>query len=286
MEILFKPNKYYGIRDPIVLQDINGVPQKVDNKYIIIFNARTEKYESSNSETFPLISYSKDFKSWTEPKLLFKDGKYTAVGSIIKKNNIYYIFYSVNTKQGFKYAITKNLIDFEINNSFIFEQQNFKQINLMGLPFVTEVNNKYICLFEGFTKNGFRIFGAESNNLNTWTPINQGNPIYNGINYYEVLGQANPSLYKIENDYLIFYNGKDGSQKWHGSYLITTDFINYKSLKNPILDCGKIKNSNRIEGLRLIKINNDYEIIFFILPSFDSYKDGNIYIKFINITEK
>ena len=71
-------------------------------------------------------------------------------------------------------------------------------------------------------------------------------------------------------------------------YLVSVFKVNHTTVKhtNNMISNIVIKNSNRIEGLRLIKINNDYEIIFFILPSFDSYKDGNIYKKFINITEK
>ena len=57
--------------------------------------------------------------------------------------------------------------------------------------------------------------------------------IYNGINEYEVLGQVNPSLYKINDKYMLFYNGKNKNEKWSGSYLVTNDFINYKSLKTP-----------------------------------------------------
>tara|TARA_B100000963_G_scaffold356726_1_gene377439 strand:- start:3271 stop:4134 length:864 start_codon:yes stop_codon:yes gene_type:complete len=269
----------YGIRDPIIINNLSNTIE--DENFMLIFNCR--KYENNIQKTY--ISYINcndlSFNS-LKPKKLFQDSDYTAAGSIVKEKETYTIYYSTNTKKGFKSATSNDLKNWNKSNNYFLKISDFKNIYRMGLPYVTKINNIYYCIFEGLTRKGFHIYMATSNNANIWTPYNDGYPIYKNQYYYEKDGQANPSLYYINNKFIIFYNGCL-SDKWSGSYLITSDFKNYSSLHKPLIDVSKISNSYRIEGLRLITYKKKYILLFFILPTGDSYYKGDLYYSYLII---
>ena len=250
-----------------------------DENIMLIFNSR--KYENSIQKTNTFYISCKDLSANALiPKKLFQDGNYTATGSIIKENKTYTLYYSADTKKGFKSATTIDFTNWDKNNNYFLKISDFKNIYRMGLPYVTKINNIYYCIFEGMTKKGFHIYMATSNDNIAWIPYNNGYPIYNGQYYYEKEGQANPSLYYINQKFVIFYNGCI-SGKWSGSYLITDDFKNYVGLNNPLIDVNKIQGSYRIEGLRLIEYKKKKILLFFILPTRDSYYKGDIYYTYL-----
>ena len=276
--LVLENNNSYGIRDPHPLIDNNYTPIKIDGQYILYFNQRD--IVGGRYRTCPRVATSFDFKTWEINKNpVFIDGDYCAMGSVLLDNDAFYLYYSPDTKKGFKrikmddpYGSTD-----KTNEEFFLRVSQFNGISLMGLPFVSYIEDRYYCLFEGYTSSGFNIFMAESLDNQNWTPSNNGNPIYNYQHDFEIHGQANPSIYKIKNNFYLFYNGcRNGG--WSINFG-TSEGIMSKYQTNPKPLISSRKDLKRIEGARLIKTEGSYKILYFICPTNDSYKNGKIYIE-------
>ncbi len=206
MNPIFKQNKKYSYRDPAAYYE-NGV--------IYLFFSLVEK-DGSNQYFYVAASTSKDFVTWSEPKVLTdKDTSknYSSPGNVIKYKDEYYLcIQSYPRPNGEKYGNddsriytikSKDLIHWSAPE--ILMVKGDIPINDMGRmidPYILEDNGVFRCFFK---QNGVSF--SMSADLKHW----------------EFIGCTdcgeNVCVLKIDNEYLIFNSPENGI-----ALMKTTDF--------------------------------------------------------------
>ena len=273
---LLENKRSYGIRDPHPLVDNTYTPINIEGKYLLYFNERNKNKDSF--VTMPKVAVSKDCIKWKiqrDPVLV--DGNYCAMGSTLRINGRYIIYYASDVKKGFKYSISSNPFKWDdpLSSTYFLKPSQFKNIKYMGLPYVSYIKDHYYCSFEGMTNTGFKIFMASSTDGKNWDPLNNGNYVYEKKYPFECGGQGNPSFYFLNDKYFLFYNGFD-KIGWSINYG-TSKHIDgtYTTHSTPLIKNDK--SNRRVEGARLINKKGTYKMMYFICPTKDSYAESKIY---------
>ena len=273
-----------GIRDPTFLLTPDGYAVKENGLYILYYNGKQtidgNEYRKVGRATSP------DGIHWTKDpnNPIFSDTDYTAMASVIKKGDNDYIMYYKNSSGGFNYATSLDGVHWTPNttNAPILSPSDFGLSNI-ALPFVTQIGNTWYMVFEG-AGSVWNIYMATSSDGYSWTPVNNGNPIYTSDSGWDSYAQANPSLYEIDTGkYIICYNGETQANDWNLGILystsLTSGWTTWKN--NPILTKGTSGefDSVRMEGMRILKDDIRAPVLrlwYFGLDTTDSYQDGRI----------
>lgn len=288
---VLKPNAdwcRFGIRDPVFLTDMRGWPILENGKLVVFFNGR-DKPIPAGGVTRVGRAVAEDLDNWDiGDDFIFEDGAYAALGSAIKvEERDYRLFYSYDTASGFRLATSQDGLSWAAGTETLLTPEQFG-CSRIGLPFVYKAQSEWRMVFEGITKGGFRIFAACSENGVCWQPANGGAPLYAPeLGAWDDGGQANPSMLPrrdAEDDgCIILYNGQKAKDLTGWDIGVTTIYGAWsKATAAPgrrILERRQIPwKTTRLEGARWFfdnktKRNN---LLYFALPSEDSYKDGVI----------
>lgn len=280
----------FGVRDPMLLSFPNGDPARIDGSYHLYFNGRDAPLANSG-RTAVGHAVSSDLANWKiEPGPCFQDGDYTAAGSVvlIDRSN-YWMFYSPGTDVGFRRAVSADGKRWRPESKLIVQPSQYGCTRI-GLPYVIHVGGRWLMLFEGIRQGAFRIFAASSEDGIAWSPINDGQPVFlPPAGRWDAGGQANPALCKVVDStgryrWLMLYNGH-AEQQLHGWNIgvveaILDNRLDFKPTSAIILD-RTIHGSTahgRLEGARLVRSTPEggLQILYFDLPSADSYRGGTI----------
>jgi SAM-dependent methyltransferase len=159
-------------------------------------------------------------------------------------------------------------------------------VRRMGLPYVTRVGEVWYMVFEGMAPNRFNVYMAMSEDGLQWSPVNSGRPVRSTTDgTWDSFGRANPSLYEVpmpdgHRRYYIFYNGCSAPDAWDLGIMSATSIQGpWQSCAAPLLSRTQnaLWRNGRIEGARLIKLDEAARLIFFALPTNDSYAGGEIH---------
>jgi len=286
----------FGVRDPSLLIGKDNTPARIQGKYFLYFNGR-DKSLQEGGRTKVGMATSVDLREWeVAAQPCFSDGDYAAVGSVVMaRKDEYWMFYSHGTDIGFRRAYSQNGTQWQAEDCILLRPDQFN-CSRIGLPSVHYLNGKWGMVFEGITKNGFRVFGAASDNGTNWHPMNMGEPLYNAReDAWDGSAQANPYLFSCDsrqNRLLLLYNAYSVNDigGWDIGYVPTifeeslTCSADNSHLLLDRLVCGLP--AGRLEGPKLIKIpsTNEFLLYWFTLPSRDSYCGGTIRMANASIT--
>jgi predicted GH43/DUF377 family glycosyl hydrolase/ubiquinone/menaquinone biosynthesis C-methylase UbiE len=105
--------------------------------------------------------------------------------------------------------------------------------------------------------NAFRIWGATSEDMVTWTPINNGYPILSSTVGFESIGVADPHVYEHDKKLLMMYNGIGKDCHWRITLAEASisDFNFVRLTGNPILS-PKMPYDLHTVATFLVKPNN------------------------------
>ena len=286
----------FGLRDPILLTDRHGRPIIHKNRLTVYFNGRDKTLSDGGFTRVGGATCSTLLTDWSPNEgYIFEDGQYAAAGSVIQLSPTeFWLFYSFGTDLGFRRAASVDGKDWSIYSETLLQPEQF-DCTRIGLPFVIEHDGRWIMLFEGIFRGKFKIFGAESSDGLIWTPMNSAKPlIVPPSGNWDGSAQANPSLgFKVFPDGsiadILFYNGygEKNSGQWD---LAAAPFgMNGKSAAVPFLQKSQIHwPVHRLEGARFVSLDDAMEdrILFFSLPTADSYQGGVIGVAEIVFTQK
>lgn len=277
----------FGIRDPSPLTYPDGANVFNDiGGYTIYFNARNKAIQSNGKTIVGSIDVSPILEPSTAPRKTLENGGYCAQGSALKlASNSYKLFFSPDTQIGFKQANSSNGKSWKIETEALLCTTQYG-LNRMGLPFVRKFSEVWLMLFEGSIHGRFSIYMAISEDGERWYPANDGKTIYiPRASAWDEYAQANPSIYKeLQPDgrviYFILYNGCSEAHGWDIGLLRSYSIFGpWQPMSDPILRREKVNGlaRGRIEGARYVfHPDFDPKLIYFSLPSSDSYQGGYI----------
>ncbi len=216
--LIFEQNKKYSYRDPAAY---------IENGIIYLFFTLVEN-TSERQCFYVAMSQSKDFVTWTEPKILTeKDNlkNYSSPGNVIKYNGEYYLcLQTYPRKDGQIYGNensriytmkSKNLIRWD--KPVLLKVKGDipeKEMGRMIDPYILDDCDKFICFFK---QNGVSF--STSEDLVDWQ--------FQG---FADCGE-NVCVVKENDEYLIFNSPKNGI-----NIMSTKDFITFKKLRTLYLN--------------------------------------------------
>lgn len=287
----------YGVRDPSFLMDMEGNPvTDADGSLSLFFNARDNPILDGGITCVGVAKGNLGADWVIQPTPVFESGSYAAQGSVLQLAPDHFrMYYSPDTLRGFALASSVDGQNWESSRGQLILEPSAFGIRRMGLPFVRRVNNKWVMLFEGIHEGRFKIYMALSADGVSWEPSNQGRPIYDpSSSTWDAFGQANPSLCVQEHpdgetNYYILYNGCSAPHAWDIGILRAHSLQGpWETSSSPILCRGALNedDAGRVEGARLLGIPScQPRIIYFGLPTKDSYYGGQIRTASINFAE-
>lgn len=290
----------FGIRDPSILLSLDGTPIVDDHgRLTVYFNSRSAA-PSEGGITRIGLAMGNQAEGWSiRDRFIFEDGSYAAQGSVIKEErDSYLLYYSPDTAQGFRYATSKDGVNWQRNPSALCLSCPQFGVSRMGLPYVTCLDDRWYMVFEGIWNGRFRIFMASSMNGRDWQAENDGQPIYQPDETgWDVFAQANPSLYQARNGdgpgYFILYNGCASANNWEIGIMGAARLSGpWSAGQAPVLKRSQLSEwaCGRLEGARLLASDNEEhqnaQLLLFGLPTTDSYAQGKIATISLRIKEK
>ncbi len=278
----------FGIRDPSPLMEPDGKPVADSAGMLrLFFNAR-DRATGDGGATCVGVARGSSTVGWTlERTPAFACGAYAAQGSVLRLAPDHFrMYYSPDTRRGFALASSSDgQVWRQFGKELILEPHPFG-VQRMGLPYVRRWLDHWVMLFEGIEKGRFHIYLAYSADGITWKPGNRGQPIYlPAPDSWDRLGQANPSLYMEcrengQHSFFILYNGCSELHAWDVGILVAENLEGpWLPAAAPVLCRGgnSAWDAGRLEGARLIeRVGVQAEIVYFGLPSADSYAGGGI----------
>lgn len=274
-----------GIRDPLLLVDSDGNMVKEDGKYIMYYNGRDpgigagDRTKIGRATSVDMITWVKEA---TNP--VFADGNYTAAGCVVKRGTgdyIMYYAYDGSTKFNFATSVDGLIwVKNEVGNP-IMEIADFAGGVTMALPNVVEIDGVQYMVFELYISD-WQIYMMKSTNWVDWELV--GKLYTPALGYFDSLTQANPSLYKIADNYFILiYNGQKVQDSYDLAMLHSNNVESgWKKLQNvPVLYNGAdgLWDDTRIESGRVYRDSfgqPGMKLFYFGLPTNDSFNGGAI----------
>lgn len=282
----------YGIRDPMLVHSADSESCNAHGQFTGYFNARDREIDNGGRTVVGKFEFSLDYVAKVDQSACFSDGQYAAAGSVVRTpDGSLYLFYSPDTARGFAIATSTCGTQWERHDSIMLEPRDFGCTRI-GLPSVVFCGERWVMLFEGICNGAFRIFGAESDDLKSWIPMNNGKPLFHGSfeGNWDQRGQANPSLVRImdgfgEVRWFMCYNGESikESSGWDLGCVELLDTAEMKFARNAvrIMTRGRFPfhRGGRLEGGRVVYNENrgEYVLVFFYLPTSNSYFGGQIF---------
>lgn len=148
----------------------------------------------------------------------------------------------------------------------ILSESNFTGALSIQLPYQIKTSNgSWIMLMECFTATYFKIYGAYSWDGRSYTPMNNGNPIFNEgqSGSPDDSGVANPKIMEFnQTSFIMGYNGKPTGNAWSNffAYTTETDYTNMSNwtryYENPVIWIGSSKSTlddGRVENALIDK---------------------------------
>ncbi len=270
-----------GIRDPVLLVDSNGDMVQEGGKYIMYYNGRgagiTRVGRATSTDKITWV------KEATNP--IFADVNYAGAGSVIKRGDGDYImYYHYDGATKFNYATSVDGLTWTRNDvgDPIMEIADFPGSVTMGLPNVVEIDGTQYMVFELWIGN-WQVYMMKSVNWIDWVPV--GRVFTPTAGYFDFSVQANPSIYKVtDNYYIIIYNGQSTAVDDFNLGILHSNNVEtgWKRLQDmPVLynAVDGLWDDTRIEGGRVYRdrINQScMELFYFGLPTADSFNNGAI----------
>lgn len=229
---------------------------KKDKQYYLFYTGTTSIQKICFRHDIGVV-ISNDLKNWTRynnnpilsPGASDEwDGGLVAHSYIIKKDNLYYMFYDGSPEKQWQeeigLAISDNLIHWEKyeNNPVLKTSDFWWDKDHVSRCCVFSEGGRYYMFFAGHNGRCERIGLAISDDLFHWKK--QGSePVLNlgKQGDWDEFHISDPKIIKVDNTFLMFYTGYDSKKKKGRIGLaLSNDLINWhKFKKNPILDVGK-----------------------------------------------
>jgi SAM-dependent methyltransferase len=278
----------FGIRDPSVMVDSCGQPVvDVDGCMMLYFNSRDAPLKDGGKTVVGVAkgSFTEGWQILERP--VFEDANYAAQGSILRITPDHHrMYYSANTLEGFRLAVSADGVAWQRFERTHLPTPSMFGVRRMGLPYVTRVGEVWYMVFEGMAPNRFNIYMAMSEDGLHWSPVNSGRPVRSTTGgTWDSFGRANPSLYEVpipdgQRRYYIFYNGCSSPGAWDLGIMRASSIQGpWQACAAPLLSRTQnaLWKNGRIEGARLLKLDEAVRVVFFALPTIDSYAGGEIH---------
>ncbi len=216
--LLFEQTNKYSYRDPAAY---------IENGTIYLFFTLVEN-TPERQYFYVAMSQSKDFKSWTEPKILTeKDNlkNYSSPGNVIKLNGEYYLCVQTYPREDGQIYGNENSRIFTMKSNDLMNWEKPELLKVKGVvpeskmgrmidPYILQDDDKFICFFK---QNG--VSYSTSTDLINW----------------QFQGSAdcgeNVCVIKENDEYLIFNSPENGI-----NIMSTKDFKSFNDIKTLFLN--------------------------------------------------
>lgn len=281
----------FGVRDPMLLTEPDGAPVLTDGQATVYFNGRdraipeggiTRVGRARMSVCRPLPADGAGVD--VDADFVFEDGDYAAAGSVLRlRPDLYWMFYSFGTKLGFRRALSTDGRHWQAEPAVLLTPGQFG-CKAIGLPFVLQQDGQWLMLFEGFRDRTYAIHAAVSDDGQHWAPRQGQMPVMTPADdAWDGASQANPSLGRLGNELVLFYNGYSRAETggWDIGLARPADPASqgWQPGAAPILTRRPEPGwrAGRVEGARLLQADERQALLlFFGLPGRNSYQGGTI----------
>lgn len=256
-----------------------------DGQICIYFNGRDRPVEEGGRTCIgrAIGPSCRTLRAENEP--VFADSDYAAVGSAVRlSSGEHRLYYGHSFATGFRCAFSPDGANWIEQADLDLALDDFG-CRRMGLPCVRHLGDRWVMVFEGLAKR-FAIYGATSPDGLDWTPLNGGRPLYYPpVGHWDGYAQANPSVEHIPyigEDIFLFFNGCQRHGAWDlGVVPLAPDLQSSVGISRRLLTRRDVDpECQRLEGLRLVPGREERatsEMLFFALPSADSYRGGSVW---------
>ncbi|WP_188453116.1 methyltransferase domain-containing protein [Glycocaulis albus] len=272
----------FGVRDPVVLTDETGRPLLENDRLTVFFNGRDRPMEEGGITRVGRALCSADGAGWqVADSPVLDDGDYCALGSAVRRDDEYWIYYSPGTRDGFRVARSIDGKHWRREERLLLTPGQFN-CSRIGLPFVFRPSGRWLMLFEGLRHHRFRIYQAHSDDGFHWVP-SAGEPVFMPDDQaWDGYAQANPSVFPRDDNSscILFYNGSAVEEPQGWEIAATSWQEKPRPASSPFLSRDQASlPGGRLEGTRGLAPQADGVLaLYFALPGNDSYKDGAIYL--------